>query len=206
MMNPRIKIASRLSALALVPSLFFSALLINRASAAGKEEPTASHAATTVVETPALTAYATDLTKLALQGKLDPVSNREKEIKQIAQILSRDSRNNPVLVGETGFGRSIIIGGLAYRMSVGDAPASLQNKRVFSLNVTALSTHATNVAEVRNRFNNVLAEVKAAHGQVILFVDELPNFAKDNATMAAIADAMTSGDLRLIGAATSESF
>src|SRR5947208_13119750 len=93
MMNPRIKIARRLSALVLVPSLLFSVLLINRASAAGKEEPAVSHAATTVVETPALTAYATDLTKLARQGKLDPVSNREKEIKQIAQILSRDSRS-----------------------------------------------------------------------------------------------------------------
>src|SRR6267378_1352391 len=127
MTAPLFKTARRLSSVLLMLSLLSGILLVGKASAQENADRanSAGEAKSLKEKYSALAAYATDLTKLARQGKLDPVADHEKEIRQLAQILSRENRNNPVLIGEGGFGRSIIVAGLAYKMASGDVPEFL---------------------------------------------------------------------------------
>ncbi|MCO8120866.1 ATP-dependent chaperone ClpB [Stieleria sp. TO1_6] len=121
----------------------------------------------------ALEKYGIDLTKLAASGKLDPVIGRDNEIRRVIQVLSRRTKNNPVLIGQPGVGKTAIAEGLALRIFEGDVPNSLRNKRVISLDMGALVAGAKFRGDFEERLKSVLREVKDADGQVILFIDEL---------------------------------
>src|ERR687889_1206560 len=121
----------------------------------------------------ALTKYAKDLTDLARQGKLDPVIGRDDEIRRTIQVLSRRTKNNPVLIGEPGVGKTAIVEGLAQRIVRGDVPEGLKDRRVLALDLTALLAGAKFRGEFEERLKAVLAEIQAAAGRIIVFIDEL---------------------------------
>ena len=121
----------------------------------------------------ALVRYSRDLTDLARKGKLDPVIGRDEEIRRVIQVLSRRSKNNPVLIGEPGVGKTAIAEGLAQRIAHGDVPEGLKSKRVMSLDMGALIAGAKYRGEFEDRLKAVLREVTAAEGEIILFIDEL---------------------------------
>src|SRR5262249_15615029 len=121
----------------------------------------------------ALERYGRDLTQMAAQGKLDPVIGRDDEIRRVIQVLSRRTKNNPVLIGEPGVGKTAIVEGLAQRIIRGDVPESLKNKRIVSLDMGALVAGAKYRGEFEERLKAVLKEIQASAGEVILFIDEM---------------------------------
>ncbi|MDR0363289.1 MAG: ATP-dependent chaperone ClpB [Planctomycetota bacterium] len=160
----------------------------------------------------ALKRYARDLTEQARQGKLDPVIGRDEEIRRVMQVLSRRTKNNPVLIGEPGTGKTAIAEGLARRIAEGDVPESLKNRRVLSLDVGALIAGAKYRGEFEDRLKAVLKEITESAGEVILFIDELHVIigagAAEGAADAAnlLKPALSRGELRCIGATTLDEY
>ncbi|HEV2718032.1 MAG TPA: Clp protease N-terminal domain-containing protein, partial [Terriglobales bacterium] len=134
----------------------------------------------------ALAKYARDLTDLARQGKLDPVIGRDDEIRRTIQVLSRRTKNNPVLIGEPGVGKTAIVEGLAQRIVSGDVPETLRNKRLVGLDLGAMLAGAKYRGEFEDRLKAVLKEIENAQGQIILFIDELHTLVGAGAAEGAI--------------------
>ncbi|MBI4462276.1 MAG: ATP-dependent chaperone ClpB, partial [Acidobacteria bacterium] len=156
----------------------------------------------------ALERYARDLTDLARKGKLDPVIGRDEEIRRVIQVLARRTKNNPVLIGEPGVGKTAIVEGLALRIVAGDVPEVLKNKRVVALDLGALVAGAKYRGEFEDRLKAVLREVEEAHGGIVLFIDELHTLVGAGAAEGAIdasnmlKPGLARGTLRAIGATT----
>ncbi|WP_040524438.1 ATP-dependent chaperone ClpB [Gordonia effusa] len=161
----------------------------------------------------ALEKYSTDLTARAREGKLDPVIGRDTEIRRVVQVLSRRTKNNPVLIGEPGVGKTAIVEGLAARVVEGDVPESLRGKTVLSLDLGSMVAGAKYRGEFEERLKAVLDEIKAADGQIITFIDELHTIVGAGATGDSAMDAgnmikplLARGELRLVGATTLEEY
>jgi len=160
----------------------------------------------------ALVRYSRDLTDLARKGKLDPVIGRDEEIRRVIQVLSRRSKNNPVLIGEPGVGKTAIAEGLAQRIAHGDVPEGLKSKRVMSLDMGALIAGAKYRGEFEDRLKAVLKEVTAAEGEIILFIDELHTLVGAGAAEGAmdasnmLKPALARGELRCVGATTLDEY
>ena len=160
----------------------------------------------------ALEKYAINLTKLAREGKLDPVIGRDKEIRRVLQILSRRTKNNPILVGEPGTGKTAIVEGLAHRIAKGDVPDNLKDKQIYSLDMGALMAGAKYKGEFEERLKSVVNEVKKSEGDIILFIDEIHTLvgagggqgAMDAANI--LKPALARGELRTIGATTLDEY
>ncbi len=160
----------------------------------------------------ALKKYGRDLVEMARQGKIDPVIGRDEEIRRTMQVLSRRTKNNPVLIGEPGVGKTAIVEGLAIRMLNGDVPSGLQNKRIISLDMGALIAGAKFRGEFEDRLKAVIKEVTESAGQIILFIDELHTVVgagKAEGAMDAgnlLKPALARGELRTIGATTLDEY
>ena len=160
----------------------------------------------------ALEKYGRDLTSLAESGKLDPVIGRDEEIRRVMQVLSRRTKNNPVLIGEPGVGKTAIAEGLAQRIVAGDVPSGLEGKRVWALDVGALLAGAKYRGEFEERLKAVLAEIQNAAGQIVLFIDELHTIVGAGAAEGAVDAAnllkpmLARGELRAVGATTLDEY
>jgi ATP-dependent Clp protease ATP-binding subunit ClpB len=161
----------------------------------------------------ALEKYAVDLTERAEEGKLDPVIGRDAEIRRVVQVLSRRTKNNPVLIGEPGVGKTAVVEGLAQRVVAGDVPDSLKGRRVLSLDLAAMVAGAKYRGEFEERLKAVLEEIKSAEGQIITFIDELHTVVGAGAGGDSSMDAgnmlkpmLARGELHLIGATTLDEY
>src|SRR6202022_128576 len=160
----------------------------------------------------ALERYGRDLTKLAAEGKLDPVIGRDEEIRRVIQVLSRRTKNNPVLIGEPGVGKTAIAEGLAVRIANDDVPEGLKGKRVVALDLGALIAGTKYRGEFEDRLKAVVKEVTASEGQIILFTDELHPLVGAGAAQGSmdaantLKPALARGELRAIGATTLDEY
>jgi ATP-dependent Clp protease ATP-binding subunit ClpB len=161
----------------------------------------------------ALEKYAVDLTAAAAQGRLDPVIGRDSEIRRVIQVLSRRTKNNPVLIGEPGVGKTAVVEGLAQRVVDGDVPDSLKHRKVLSLDLSAMVAGAKYRGEFEERLKAVLAEIKASEGRIITFIDELHTVVGAGAGGDSAMDAgnmlkpmLARGELRMIGATTLDEY
>src|SRR5881296_2412681 len=160
----------------------------------------------------ALQRYSRDLTELARKGKLDPVIGRDQEIRRVIQVLSRRTKNNPVLIGEPGVGKTAIVEGLALRIVQGDVPETLKNKRLVALDIGAIIAGSKYRGEFEDRLKAVLKEITESDGQIICFIDELHTIVGAGAAEGAVDAAnllkpqLARGDLRCIGATTLDEY
>ena len=161
----------------------------------------------------ALEKYGLDLTAAAREGKLDPVIGRDSEIRRVIQVLSRRTKNNPVLIGEPGVGKTAVVEGLAQRMVAGDVPESLSGKRLISLDLGAMVAGAKYRGEFEERLKAVLTEIKDSDGQIVTFIDELHTVVGAGASGEGAMDAgnmlkpmLARGELRMVGATTLDEF
>ena len=160
----------------------------------------------------ALARYATDITRLAAEGKLDPVIGRETEIRRVLQILNRRTKNNPVIIGEAGVGKTAIAEGLAQLIAAGDVPENLRGKRIMALDMGMLLAGAKFRGEFEERLQSVIDEVRDAEGEVIVFIDELHTVVGAGAAEGAIDAAnmlkppLARGELRVVGATTLDEY
>src|SRR5205085_8858693 len=174
--------------------------------------PAAAQAQQPEDEQSPLERFGRDLTQIAQEGKLDPVIGRDEEIRRVIQVLSRRTKNNPVLIGEPGVGKTAIVEGLAQRIIAGDVPDSLRDRRVIALDMGALIAGAAYRGEFEERLKGVLKEIADAQGTIILFLDELHTIVGAGAAQASVDASnllkpmLARGELRAVGATTLDEY